>query len=230
MATRYERGTSNFDRPLGFFDAVYGFALTLLVTTIDVSDRQAWQSLDRLLADHGTELLSFLISFVVIVAFWRASHDMIGRFTALDPATILANVVVLGFVVLVPFATEAMGDPALQDLPLPTAIYAFIVGTALVASIVMYQIALSRGLVEEPEPPRVRRVRLLDAALMPAVMFASIPVTYLGVALWGDSSAGKLFWMLLIVLGPLSGRLTERYVRRSVVERDPTSDPAPADE
>ncbi|HLR96793.1 MAG TPA: TMEM175 family protein [Jiangellaceae bacterium] len=214
MTTRYERDTSNFDRALGFFDAVYGFALTLLVTTIDITDVQAWQSLGDLLAADGLQLLSFLISFIVIVVFWRQNHAMIARFSALDSATIMANVVMMAFVVFIPFTTEAMGHPDLQELPLPTAMYAFNVGAAIVASIVVQQVGWRRGLVDHDESPRARRARLLDALIAPVVFFASIPVTYLGVALWGDSSAGKLFWLLLVVTGPVTGRWAERVARR----------------
>lgn len=212
--TRYERDTSSFDRALGLFDAVYGFALTLLVTTIDITDRQAWLSVGDLLARHGTELASFLISFVVIIAVWRENHALIGRFTALDSPTILANIVVIGLVIFIPFTTEALGQPDLQDLPLPTALYAANVGLVILANIVLHQMGLARGLVHIDEPRRARRARLVDALVKPAVMFASIPVTYLGVALWGDPNAGRLFWLLLLVLGPLSARLTERYVRQ----------------
>jgi|SRR5690625_3626046 len=215
MATRYERDTSNFDRALGFFDAVYGFALTLLVTTIDVESVQAWQSVGDLLAADGMQLLSFLISFVVVVMFWRENHEMIARFTALDSTTILANIVVIGFVVFIPFTTEAMGDPDLQELPLPTALYAFNVGATVLASMVVYQIGVRRGLADHDEPPRARRAWALDALATPVVMFASIPVTYLGVSLWGDSSAGKFFWLLLLVLSPVTGRWADRVAQQA---------------
>lgn len=212
---RYERDTSNFDRAVGFFDAVCGFALTLLVTTIDVSEERTWRSVDSLISAQGTQLLSFLISFVVIVAFWRRNHAMVARFTALDSATVMANVVVMGLLIFIPFTTEAMGDPALQDLPLPTALYALNVGVAVLANIVMYQLALSRGLVEDEDPPPARKAQLVDALLKPLVMFASIPVTYLGVAVWGDSSAGKYFWLLLLVVSPFSGRYADQVTRRA---------------
>lgn len=215
MATRYERDTSNFDRALGFFDAVYGFALTLLVTTLDVSGTEPWRSVGSLLATNGSELLSFLISFVVIVVFWRRSHTLIGDFTALDSTTITANVVVMAFVVFIPFTTEAMGDPELQELPLPTVMYALNLGLAILATVVMYQIALSRGLVDNDDPPRARRAQLVDGLVPPLVLFASIPVTYLGVSVWGDSSAGKLFWLLLLVTGPVAGRTAERVTRQA---------------
>lgn len=218
MVTRYERDTSNFDRAVGFFDAVYGFALTLLVTTIEITDPRAWQSLGDLVDADGSQLLSFVISFVVIVVFWRQNHAMLARFTALDSATILANVVVMMFVVFIPFTTEAMGDPGLQDLPLPTAMYAVNVGAAIVAGMIVYQVGWRRQLVDQDVPARVRRAEFVDALVAPVVMFASVPVTYLGVALWDDSSAGKLFWLLLVVVAPLSGRWADRVARQASLD------------
>jgi uncharacterized membrane protein len=211
---RYEQETSGFNRPLSFLDAVYGFALTLLVTTIDVDGRAAWESVGALLSEDGTELLSFVISFVVIVVFWRQNHALVAQFEALDSATIVANIVVVGLVIFIPFTTEAMGDPQLQDLALPTALYALNVALAVLASIVMYQIAARHGLIAEPETPAVRRARLLDAFATPVVFLVSIPVTYLGVAQWGDSSAGKYVWLSLVVIAPLSGRHAARVSQR----------------
>src|SRR5699024_9822808 len=213
--------TSNFDRALGFFDAVYGFALTLLVTTIDITNPAAWRSLDSLWSENGSQLLSFAISFVVSVLFWRANHQLIGRFAALDGVTIAANVVVMGFVVFIPFTTDAMGSPQLQELPLPTALYAFNVALAILAGVVMFQVALRRGLVEDALPPRARRAELLDSLVGPVVCRLSIPVTYWGGSRWGDASAGKLFWLLLLVLGPITGRWADRVARRARGESTP---------
>lgn len=215
MGLRYERNGSNFDRAVGFFDAVYGFALTLLVTTIDITAQSSWRSVNSLITTNGSQLLSFLISFIVIVGFWRRNHALVARFTALDSATVTANIVIIGLIIFLPFTTEAMGDPALQDLPLPTALYAFNVGIAVLASIVLHRLALRRGLVEDEDPAPARRAQLMDSLLVPLVMFASVPVTYLGVAVWGDSSAGKYFWLSLLVLGPISGHYADRTTRRA---------------
>lgn len=53
---RYERDTSNFDRVLSFLDAIYGYALTLLVIAINVDGRAPWRSVGALLAEDGSEL------------------------------------------------------------------------------------------------------------------------------------------------------------------------------
>ena len=62
---RFVREGAEFGRGLGFFDAIFGFAITLLVVNIEPPPAEAWASLSTLL-DHGfgTKLLGFAISFV----------------------------------------------------------------------------------------------------------------------------------------------------------------------
>src|SRR5699024_8899292 len=155
MADRYERDSSSYDRALGFFDAVYGFSLTLLVTTIDVTGTATWESPYALISNTGGELLSFGISFIVIAVFWRNNHHMRGPSAAPDGPTTTANSVVMGRRVFIPGTTYAIGDPQLQQLAPPTALYAVNVALCIIASVLMFQSAVSRGLTDTPVPKRV---------------------------------------------------------------------------
>ena len=56
-------------------------------------------------------------------------------------------------------------------------------------------------------------MRLIDTLTTPAIFLLSIPIAY-G---WG-ADAGRLTWALLIVVGPISGRLASRRVARIVAE------------
>ncbi len=208
----YQRDTPAYIRGLGFFDAVYGFSLTLLVTTVDIKGTATWESVGSLVSTNSSQLLSFAISFAVIAAFWRKNHQALAKFTAIDGAVIVANIVVMAFVVFIPFTTEAMGDPKLQDLPLPTALYAVNIALALVASTVMFQIGARRGLLDQDLSRRARRALLLDELVAPAVFLISIPVTYWADAAWNEQSFGRLCWLALVVLGPLTGRWSSRIV------------------
>lgn len=217
----YSRDSSSYDRGLGFFDAVYGFALTLLVTTVDMSGTATWQSVGSLVETNGSQLLSFAISFVVIAVFWRENHQMLSKFTAIDGPVIAANVVVMAFVVFIPFTTEAMGDPELQDLPLPVALYAVNLALAVVASAAMFQLAARRGLLEQRLSGRARRALLLDALVTPAVFLASVPVTYWAAHVWGDPSLGRWCWLTLVVLGPVAGHWSSRIVDAETADATP---------
>ncbi len=98
--------------------------MTLLITTVDDFSPEAWSSPSALWAANGSSLTAFAISFVVVVSFWRASHRTIAGFAALTPRIIVLNCMVMFGVVLIPFATEALGK---VDLPLAVAVYAVVI-------------------------------------------------------------------------------------------------------
>ena len=52
-----------------FFDAIFAFAGTLLITTVDNFTRDAWTSLDAMWKANGSSVITFTISFLVVVAF-----------------------------------------------------------------------------------------------------------------------------------------------------------------
>ena len=53
-SSRYSRDQAEFDRAIGFIDAAYALALTLLVTTLVINDpREAFSSLGALDAVGG---------------------------------------------------------------------------------------------------------------------------------------------------------------------------------
>jgi uncharacterized membrane protein len=183
----YERDTVEFARGVAFFDAVYAFALTLLVVNLDPPDAEDWASLTTFFTS-GIEwqLLGFAISFAVIAVFWRVNHRLVALFRALSPATIVANLVATAFVVLIPFSTQGISDVETADEPLTIAVYAVNISCAILAQSAMFWVA---------------------------VFLASIPIAYAFGADWA-----RLTWALLIVLGPLSGRIASRRVARILAE------------
>lgn len=211
----YRRETAEFDRGLAFFDAIYGFSLTLLIANIDVPSPRAWRSLSALLAHGvGIQLLGFLISFVVIVAFWYNNHDLVARLIGLDSKVIMVNIVIAGLVIFIPFTTQGISDPATADLPLPTALYAVNLSLAILSQVVMFELARRHGLVAVPDPPPARRARLVDSLLKPVVFLGSIPVAYLV-----GGNAAKWCWLALAVVSPISGRISDRKIEQARRDR-----------
>ena len=124
QVARYQRDDQEFSRAIGFFDATYALALTLLVTTLDIAEpSSAWAGLSALWDAVGPQFLSFGISFAVIASYWLAHHRLVRMFGAIDQLTIVANLVLIASIVLIPFSTNAVGDPGVEDLPLPTAFW-----------------------------------------------------------------------------------------------------------
>ena len=203
---RYGRDESEFDRAIGFVDATFALALTLLVTTLEIGDpASAWTDLGALYDAVGNQFLAFLIAFAVISSYWLAHHRLIASFTAIDTPVIVANLALIGAIVVLPFSTNDVGDPGVSDLALPTAVMAVNVALASTLHSLVYALAAHRGLLAS-RPSRRELTATLAAGLTPAIVFlASIPIAYLASPL-----AAQLSWTSLLAIGPLAGRYADR--------------------
>jgi uncharacterized membrane protein len=205
LSTRvsYQRDDLEFARAVTFFDAIFAFAVTLLITTVDDISPEAWSSFQALKESNGSSLLAFAISFVVVVSFWRANHQEVTGFTALDGRVIFLNCAVMFGVVLIPFATEALGK--LDNLPLPVAVYAIVIsGTFLMQHLVVF-VADQRGLRTTRMTRQQRNWEIVDAAILPLVFLGSIPLAYLV-----SPQAAEQSWISLVVIMPLVGMWQQR--------------------
>jgi uncharacterized membrane protein len=198
---RWERDGAEFDRAIGFVDATFALALTLLVTTLEVDGASAWTSLDALGDAVGPQFFAFVVAFVVIAGYWLRHHRLIASFAAIDTTVIVANLALVAAIVLMPFSTRAVGDPGVEDLPLPTTVMAVNVAAASILHAAVFALAGRRGLLGST-PDRVDPPDYLIANLAPAAVFlASIPVAYAASPL-----AAQLCWLALIPVGYLIGR------------------------
>jgi uncharacterized membrane protein len=197
---RYSRDDSEFDRAIGFLDATFALALTLLVTTLDVDDvHSAWQNLGSLGDEVGSQFVAFLIAFVLIANYWLVHHRMVSSFAAIDPPVIVANLVLIASVVVIPFTTEAVGEPANEGLTLPTVVFAANIGIASILSTFVYFLAWKRDLLKEQPSRAELRANLLGGLVPAAVFLGSIPI-----ALLVSPTAAKLSWISLLILKPLA--------------------------
>ena len=222
MRRVFEREGIEFGRGLSFFDAIFGFAITVLVVSIDPPPAKSWTSLSALLdSGLGNQLTCFAISFVVIAVFWRSNTQLLGRFRAMDSALIISNLVTVAFVVLLPFSTQGISDPELYGMPLPTALYAVNVALAILSQSVTAEIARARGLLIDDVPRSAWWAARIDVFAKIAVFLASVPVAFFFGSHWAQIS-----WLSLIVIGQLTGRWSERVAQDA--DPDPES-PAASD-
>jgi uncharacterized membrane protein len=198
---RYSREESEFDRAIGFFDATFALALTLLVTTLDVSGTPSvWGSLGSLDDAVGSQFIAFAIAFALIANYWLVHHRLIASFDAIDTPLIVANLFLIATVVLLPFTTEAVGDPKIEDLALPTAVFALDVAAASIMLTIIYWLAWKRDLFRSrPSRPELR-ANLLASAIPAVVFIASIPIAYVA-----SPTAAKLSWLSLLILDRIGG-------------------------
>lgn len=192
---RFARDQLEFARAVTFFDAIFAFAVTLLITTVDEFSADAWSSFSAMWNANGSSLLAFAISFVVVVSFWRSNHRTVTGFVALDNRAILLNCAVMFGVVLLPFATEALGK---LDLPLPVAVYAVVIsGTYLMQFYVEWD-SDRRGLLPVRKARDERFWFAVNVIPLPLVFLTSIPVAYL----LSPGSAQRC-WIVLLAVYPL---------------------------
>ncbi|MQA72789.1 MAG: DUF1211 domain-containing protein [Solirubrobacterales bacterium] len=210
---RYARDGAEFDRAIAFVDATFALALTLLVTTLDIDDpAEAWRNVATLADAVGQQFGAFVIAFIVIASYWLAHHRLIGSFTALDVPVIVANLGLIAAIVLLPFTTASVGDPAVEDLALPTILMAVNVAAATACYALIYAMAVRRGLLASRPSRRQLRADFVDILTPAAVFLASVPVAALA-----SPGAARLVWLSLAVIGPVVGRLTAR-ARGATVE------------
>lgn len=205
----FKRDHSEFDRGLSFFDAVFGFALTLLIANIDLPPAEAWASIGSLL-DHGfgDQLVGFLVSFAVIAVFWKVNYDLLGSFRGLTDAVIIANIVIVVLIVFLPFTTQGISDPAVSEMPLATALYGLNVAFAIIAQSVMFEIGRAQGLVVDDVPVGARWPGRVDVAAKVLVFLVSVPVAFAVSADWG-----RLTWLILLIIAPVVGIWADRKTR-----------------
>ncbi|MDZ7577978.1 MAG: TMEM175 family protein [Candidatus Nanopelagicales bacterium] len=105
-----------FDRLVNFSDAVVAIAITLLVlplTDLEVGDQKlgAWD----LLVHNSHAFTSFLITFVLVAAYWLIHHRIFEYLRDYDGAIIRLNLLWLLFIVLLPFLSYLMQESGLAD-------------------------------------------------------------------------------------------------------------------
>lgn len=208
MASRiYARGTTEFDRGLTFFDAIYAVAITILIVGIEPPTADHWASWDAL-ARSGVlgQLLAFTISFFVIANFWKINHRLMGQVSALDGALLNVNIIAMFFIVVLPFSTAAMSESTLDTQPLPVVLYAVTIICASLAQHMIWVVAVRRGLTENSAAARRRSAFTF---VVPAVFALSIPVAFA----FGPDPA-RYTWLLLLLTGPVSSTIQKRMAAR----------------
>jgi uncharacterized membrane protein len=208
-SSRYSRDQSEFDRAIGFVDATFALALTLLVTTLDVGDPAvAFTSLGALDDAVGQQFIAFAIAFAVIASYWLQHHRLIASFAAIDYTTIVVNLFLIAAIVLLPFTTQSVGDPGVEDLPLPTVLMAVDVVAASALHTLVYAVAVRRDLLSSAPSRGEVSYNVVNGLAAAAVFGVSVPIAYMI-----SPVAAQVAWISLLPISYLLGRYTERWRR-----------------
>jgi uncharacterized membrane protein len=106
------RGIIRSERLDALSDAVFAFAMTLLVINLDLPEgfrpQNATELLDGLLA-LGDSLFVYVISFAVLAAYWMGKARLHAEPKLASPALTWWVLIQLFFVTLIPFSTMVVG-------------------------------------------------------------------------------------------------------------------------
>lgn len=105
-----EKNQKSLDRVIAFSDAVFGFAITLLVLDLlEIPRPESGENILESFSHHWQPFLAFLVGFLTILVCWLNHHHMFGHITGFSPSLLWIN----GFLLLI-----------ITFTPLPTAILA----------------------------------------------------------------------------------------------------------
>ena len=105
-----ERGR-DLTRIVAFTDGVFAIAITLLVLQLEVPlDATSTSDLLDKLGDQSADFTAFWISFIVIGSFWISNHRFMRTVREFDRGLMFLILPYLGFMVLIPFTSQLMGE------------------------------------------------------------------------------------------------------------------------
>ena len=140
-----ERGR-DLSRIFAFTDGVFAIAITLLVLQIEVPpDLTSGAGFREALDEQSADFLAFAISFAVIGFYWIGSHRAMRMVREYDRGLMLLTLLYLGFIVLVPYSSQLMGEYG-SAIPLTIAFYAANLVAVSIALGLMFRHILSAGL------------------------------------------------------------------------------------
>ncbi len=90
-----------------FSDGVFAVAITLLALDLAVPE-PGHELIGRQLAGHWPSFAAYVVSFLSIGIIWVNHHTLVRNFAVVDRIMLYLNLLVLFFVVTIPFATATM--------------------------------------------------------------------------------------------------------------------------
>ncbi len=165
-------------------------------------------------------MVAFALSFALIGAYWWGNHRFVGSLETLSPNLVVTTVLMLGFVALIPFTTDALGNEGHAAVEVATVVYAANVAMVSFLATALHVVARRDGLFRVTPTDEEARMALLDQSVTTAVFLLSIPV-----AILISGTAGRWCWASLLFLGPFVARWTGRRKRRERLLADRRREP-----
>jgi uncharacterized membrane protein len=197
-AKRREENETEFGRIVAFSDGVFSIAITLLVLNLGIDKGLTEGQIDNALWDQRDTFFAYAISFAVIGRFWLVHHRFFAEVEAFDGRLIGLNLLYLGWIVLIPFSSELLGEYG----GMTTSVVFYSVNLAVVVLLGQLMGAHARrgGLMRIDE--RTHRESQIRSTYIAAIFLLSVPLAFLA------PEVAPYLWLVLFV--DPSGRLAGR--------------------
>src|SRR5687768_14443965 len=121
-----------------FSDGVIAIIITIMVLEMKVPHATDWSALRPILP----VFLSYVLSFIYVGIYWNNHHHLFHLVQRVDGRVLWANLHLLFWLSLIPFATGWMGENHFEQLPV--ALYGAVLLCAAIAYYMLTRVLLAR--------------------------------------------------------------------------------------
>jgi uncharacterized membrane protein len=196
--------SSTNSRLEAFSDGVFAIALTLLIIDVGVPASAAINNTHDLwlaLADVAPSIVSFLLSFVVILIAWVNHHAALRLLNRFSPQFIYANGFLLLSVVFIPFPTALLGRFLFTDHATPAVvIYSAVIWLQAIGWWLLTVTSLTPHSLAKSEKAKATIIRNRAYSYFAMVLYAACAIA----ALWFPQIVAAiiaLVWIFWIFVG-----------------------------
>jgi uncharacterized membrane protein len=178
-------------RVIIFSDAVFAFAITLLIVDIRLPTNTVEDNLGSVLISLWPNYLAFLISFFVIGLYWIAHIRLFRKIERCNWKLIWLNSFQLLFIVIIPFSTSILSLALCQ---LSVIVYAIIIASAgYMGTLLRIYATRNHRLVNENYSFRDIKIDTILILIAPICFTISIWIAFFSVFI------AQLLWILWII-------------------------------
>jgi uncharacterized membrane protein len=161
----------------------------LSISVPDIPFSSSSSELWSAIKDRQNELISYLVSFIVIGGFWIRHHKFCGKLKAVDGTFLVINLAYLATIAFIPYPTQLLGD---FTNPAAFAFYAAAISASTLAAAALNEHAARSGLFSQALTPAETKEGRINGFGVTAGFIISIPIVLLSGELW----IGYLCWFL----------------------------------
>jgi uncharacterized membrane protein len=176
----------NRDRLTAFTDGVLAVIITVMVLEMRPPHSASFADLAKVYP----VFLSYVLSFVYIAIYWNNHHHFFHLVRRVDGAILWANMHLLFWLSVVPFATAWMGENDFAAAP--TALYGLALLAPAIAWYVMQSVIIRR---QGPDSPLGRALgRDLKGKLSPLLYLAGVALSFVS-----PLAAEGVYWLVALM-------------------------------